>query len=228
MNQYDNTESRRRFIQKASMAAFAFPLIPLGISSLIGCAKSSAGMGEDDELKLVRANANRSPDCEWCGAKDAPEKLSWQTVIAGPNEEGAPLIISGAVFLSDGKTPAPNILVYVYHTNPQGYYRTKPEEHRHGKFRGWMLTDEKGRYEFRAIKPASYPNTTIPAHIHVTVTGKDFPERTADTIEFAGDSHITEEKKQRAARKGKFSPLIELKKDEKGVLRGAYNIKLEV
>ena len=62
------------------------------------------------------------------------------------------MIISGTVFQTDGKTPAPNTLIYLYHTDMYGIYG-RGSEHKHGRFRGWMLTDAKGKYEFRSIRP---------------------------------------------------------------------------
>ena len=32
------------------------------------------------------------------------------------------MLVSGRVFLPDGKTPAPGVVVYAYHTNQQGIY----------------------------------------------------------------------------------------------------------
>lgn len=227
MNKISQTNSRRNFLKSVSFAAVAFPFVPLGISSFVSCAKSNASIHEgNDELKMILANANRERDCTWCGARDVPEDLSWKTAIADKNDEGEPLIISGKIYLPDGKTLAPSMLFYGYHTNAKGIYQTKPEEHRHGKFRGWMLTDEAGRFEFRTIKPASYPNTRVPPHIHISATGKNYPERNLGTIEFLNDSHVTEEMKAQAARDGMFAQIIELKKDEKGFWRGVCNLKL--
>ena len=41
-----------------------------------------------------------------CGSCNAPTELSWKTVIPSRNEPGEPLIITGKVFQSDGRTPA--------------------------------------------------------------------------------------------------------------------------
>jgi len=35
----------------------------------------------------------------------------------------------------------------------------------------YVKTDAQGRYEMRTIRPASYPNTDLPQHIHVHIDG---------------------------------------------------------
>jgi protocatechuate 3,4-dioxygenase beta subunit len=171
--------------------------------------------------------ASSQEECDWCGAADAPRNLSWSTVIAGPDEPGEPLIITGVVYQPDGRTPAKDILIYVYHTNAKGYYRTAPDQHRHGKLRGWMRTNAEGRYEFRTIKPGAYPSRTDPAHIHITLSGDGYSEYWIDSFWFEGDPLITEERQAKLSGRGGYSPIISLEKDRDGVWRGVRNIKLE-
>lgn len=63
-----------------------------------------------------------------------------------------------------------------------------------------MLTDQRGRYEFETIMPASYPDSTIAKHIHMTVTGRNRTEDSIDSILFEGDKFLTAQ--DRAIRKG--------------------------
>ncbi len=134
-------------------------------------------------------------DCEWCGAMDAPENLDSVTAIAGEDEPGQRLVLSGTVYAADGKTPAAGILIFAYHTNVKGIYPKRGDEtgngRRHGYLRGWVLTDENGRYEFRTIKPGSYPPRSEPAHIHMTVKTPDRPEFWLGDVLFKGDPLIT-------------------------------------
>jgi protocatechuate 3,4-dioxygenase beta subunit len=40
--------------------------------------------------------------------------------IADANEPGKRMIVSGQVFKPDGRTPAPGVIMYVYHTDDTG------------------------------------------------------------------------------------------------------------
>src|SRR5918998_5364660 len=82
-------------------------------------------------------------------------------------------------FDADGKTPVEGVTLHVYHTDARGLYSEKdgqggPPDPR---LKGSMKTDGDGRYEFRTIRPASYPNSRNPQHIHAKVYGAGYAER---------------------------------------------------
>ena len=211
-------ETRREFLKQITISA-------VGIPFLLSCQSDSLAQKSDESiLSLIRKNA-RPVGTEGMGAIDVPDSVSWKTVLAGDTDQGLPMLISGTVYQTDGKTPAPNILIYFYHTDAEGIYG-RSGEHKHGKYRGWLLTDEKGRFEFRSIKPASYPNTTFSSHIHMTLTGKDFREDWIDSILFEGDKFITERERNEAGRRGGFNPIITLEKRADGIWYGTRDIKL--
>lgn len=202
------------------MAAFAAPF-------LIGCkGETLARDTQSDVLSLIKKNAIPAGG-EWSGAIEAPANVASKTVLATAKDEGEPMVISGTVFRADGKTAAPNTLIYLYHTDMYGIYGKRGEP-KHGKFRGWMLTDEKGRYEFRSIRPASYPNTTFAAHVHMTITSVDRKEDWIDSILFEGDKFISTREREMAGRRGGFNPVLKLEKDANGILRGVRNIQFMV
>lgn len=193
------------------------------VSSCGSNPKANESNGQTTEEKL--------PDCQWCGAMDAPADLSWQAYIADMNEPGAPLTLSGQVFMPDGKTPAEGITVYAYHTNTKGAYEKKGNEtgngKRHGHLRGWAKTNADGKYQFVTIRPAPYPSHNEPAHIHMTLSGKGIKEYWINSTWFEGDSLITEALKAKLKPNNGFSNIIPLKKTPTGEWQGTRNITLQ-
>ena len=169
------------------------------------------------------------PACEWCGTEEAPPHLSWETRIAGPGEPGEPLVITGTVNLADSKTPAPGVVLYLYHTNSEGVYPKRGDEtgngRRHGYLRGWLRTGTQGEYRFTTIRPAPYPGRSSPAHIHVTIKEPDKSEYWIDSYMFEGDPFLTPEYRAGLRQKG-GSGIILLEKDADGVWRGKRDILL--
>lgn len=126
------------------------------------------------------------PDASWVGKK--------------------PLGINGTVYKADGRTPAPDVVLYVYHTDETGHYRANAGargwERRHGSLRGWMRTDANGHYKFVTLRPAPYPGHTDPAHIHITIKEPDLPEYYLDDFVFADDPLLTPAARQRLENRG--------------------------
>ncbi|MFY8036502.1 MAG: intradiol ring-cleavage dioxygenase [Cyclobacteriaceae bacterium] len=113
-----------------------------------------------------------------------PNELSSIHTSSGWVEGNHKLIVTGRVFQLDGKTPAPNIIVYYWHTDEHGLYSSDqhvPKEAlRHGKLRGWVKSDENGNYTIQTSRPAAYPNENIPQHIHLSIKEKELSEYYAD------------------------------------------------
>lgn len=210
--------SRREFLRNSLIAAAAMPL-------LLNC-KSSVLAGDDLSKILARLKKNaKSSGVEGMGAIDVPDSVSWRTTFDVKPEDGEAMIISGTVFKADGKTPAPNTLIYFYHTDKFGIYG-RAGQPKHGRFRGWMLTDAKGRYEFASVRPASYPNSTISQHVHMTITTADSTEDWIDSILFEGDRFVTAHEREISGKRGGFDPIVKLEKGKDGIMRAVRDIKL--
>jgi protocatechuate 3,4-dioxygenase, beta subunit len=153
-----------------------------------------------------------------------PATMSWQATVAPAQEPGERLVVSGTVFAADGSTPAPGVVVYAYQTDARGLYTP---DGRPGvpRLHGWMRTDERGRYEFRTIRPASYPGQTVPAHIHMSVDAGS-GEKTVDDIHFQGDPLLSAADQARMAEGGAFATLCRKERDTAGVAHCTRNIRL--
>ena len=90
-----------------------------------------------------------------------------------------------------------------------------------------MLTGKDGRYEFRTIKPASYPGGTNPAHIHTSVKSSKLAERWITDYWFEDDPILPRQQRERFNGLGSFSPVLKLTRGSDGVLRGVRDIKVE-
>ena len=135
-------------------------LASLFLSTFLSCAQNPS-----------TPNSQFNQACEDCELmlEGMPGNLSWETKLAEENEPGERMIISGTIFKKDSQTTAPGVVLYIYQTDAQGKYSTTPNQKngkQHGHLRGWMKTDGQGRYKFSTIRPASYPNSRAPQHIH--------------------------------------------------------------
>jgi protocatechuate 3,4-dioxygenase beta subunit len=211
------TENRRNFLRRISLGAVALPF-------LANCQWGTSAQKTDTGgiLDLIKKNADTGQN--WTGAIGAPADVAWKTALAADTDTGVRMIVSGTVYAADGKTPAPNTLIYLYHTDIYGHYGQKGEP-RHGRYRGWMLTDAAGRYEFSSIRPASYPDSTIAAHVHMTLTTATLRENSVDSILFEGDKFITARERNDVGRGG-FNPILKMEKGADGIARGVRNIQL--
>lgn len=135
--------------------------------------------------------------CEGCEAVFAgmPVSLTSSARIASAGEAGEPMQIVGTVRDGDGRV-ASGVIVYAYHTNANGVYPTDDSQRgkagfRHGRLRGWAKTDANGRYQFDTIRPAGYPSTDLPAHVHMHVLEPGRCTYYIDDILFEDDPRLT-------------------------------------
>jgi len=163
--------------------------------------------------------AVQGPSGEAAGGKGATGTATAVLIPAG--EPGEPLIVDGHVLSAAGK-PVAGAPLYLYHTDIQGYYSAGGKDERNpgarnSRLRGNLETDAEGRYQFRTIKPGQYPGGGPPAHIHYEITPGQQPMQAFELI-FEGDSRLTAEIRQRAA-KHDFFILCAPAKDSQGILR---------
>ncbi|HEU4632643.1 MAG TPA: hypothetical protein VFS22_01580 [Flavisolibacter sp.] len=169
--------------------------------------------------------------CEGCEAiYESPvafENLRWTDTLPDFNEPGPKMLISGVIYGADGK-PAPDIILYVYHTDQKGHYSKKGGEkgwaQRHGYIRGWVKTNQKGEYQFYTLRPASYPNSQIPQHIHPTIKEPGKNEYWIDEFLFDDDPFLSNEERARQEGRG-GKGIIHLEK-KNGMLYGKRDIHL--
>lgn len=132
------------------------------------------------------------------------------------------LIVNGTVFQIDGRTPVPNVIVYYWQTDDQGYYSNSSKSGlantRHGARRGWLKTGADGKYSLYTNRPAAYPDRDFPAHIHLAIKESDIAdEYYVDELVFDDDPLLTTAKRKALENRGGT-----------GVLRLKMNLAIQI
>jgi protocatechuate 3,4-dioxygenase beta subunit len=131
--------------------------------------------------------------CEGCEAifEYGYRYLTSTDTLPDFKQQGTRIKVSGTVYKLGGKEPASGVVLYIYHTNQEGIYPTRGDEHgwdrRHGYLRSWVKTDSNGTYTFYTLKPGTYPNRSQPAHIHLTVLEPNGKYYWLNSYHFEGD-----------------------------------------
>lgn len=160
---------------------------------------------------------------------DMPEEIASSDTTMGWFSEGQKLIVTGTILKPDGITPAPNVILYYYHTDTKGYYSNHPDldprAARHGYMRGWVKSDAQGKYAIHTVRPAAYPSGSEPAHIHPSILEPDldYPYY-LDAFIFDDTLILTPEKREAMANRGGSGILRILESD--GVQIAEHNIIL--
>ena len=132
----------------------------------------------------------------------APE-LPYGANIAGATP-GEPIKICGWVTDGNGRAIA-GAALDIWQAAPNGKYDIQEDDSTKMNLRGTFRTDTGGRYEFRSVKPNSYPvpndgpvgvllraqgrHPYRPAHIHFIITADGY-EPLITAVYIAGDSYI--------------------------------------
>jgi protocatechuate 3,4-dioxygenase, beta subunit len=163
--------------------------------SLAAALVSSVLVSFAQDLEFMRALENTQ--------KQRPATLTSTARIAPESEPGTPLVIRGRVFAEDGRTPVPDVTVFAYHTDRTGLYNRVGSPPHSWRLRGWALTTADGAFEFRTIRPGSYPGTTNPQHVHFTVF-TDKARYHAGELQFDDDKLVTADQRASSKREGQF------------------------
>lgn len=178
--------------------AFVFVALPL-----MGCdARGPASTQPASEQRVVGGGID-GPD----GWQGVPAELSWQDTSPGWAQEGQRIKLTGTILQPDGRTPAPGVVLYYYHTNTQGRYVHDPAQPRsmppnelgqtHGAIRGWVKTGADGKYEILTVRPGTYPTRDAPDHVHATIKEPGLDAYYIDDFVFDDDPLLTAKERRK-------------------------------
>ena len=161
----------------------------------VGCNGQTTSNNNGAAVAKQELVGGRCDGCELMYV-DMPPNINAVDTSSGWDGEGQKLLVRGTVYQLDGKTPAPNVVVYYWQTGHDGMYTPKEgmteSAKRHGHIRGWIKTGADGRYAIYTIRPMPYPNTSNPSHIHLSIKEPDIAnEYYTDDLVFDDDPFLT-------------------------------------
>ncbi len=165
--------------------------LSLFVSKVSFSQSDSAALLKDADMKLQNHSADLSsiltnktyaslhPNT---GFREMIKKHASTNALAiAPNDEpGKKIKVVATIKDKDGK-PVANALVYLYQTDSRGWYAADAPhvtmnegDFRHARLFGYLKTDKNGKIELHTVKPAGYPQSDLPAHIHVQVSANGY------------------------------------------------------
>jgi hypothetical protein len=120
----------------------------------------------------------------------APANAPSSVVIAGKDEPGERLIVSGRTL--DGAKPVPGVSLYVFHADVKGQYAPGMDQwagEYNPRLHAALRTDEQGRYQYETTRPGSYDNGA--AHVHYVVSAPGY-EPLLLALQFQDDPIVVE------------------------------------
>ena len=134
---------------------------------------------------------------------------SSRTTIVTPDEPGESLVVTGRVVDGDGR-PVKQAVTYFYQTSAKGWYSDRAAhisahegDRKHARLFGYLKTDAEGRFELRTILPGGYPDSDLPAHIHIEIERTDKAAGNFTTeVQFDDDPRLTVAWRKRSQEEG--------------------------
>lgn len=172
------------------------------INLLISCKGQTDSNAQNQSTPKPNANQIVGGGCEGCELMfvGMPENITSEHTSIGWTEGKQKLILTGKVYQRDGKTPAPNVIVYFWHTDDKGLYSSNNQTPKlakeHGKLRGWVKSDKDGNYTIKTSRPAPYPEQDIPQHIHLSIKEPDVQNEYFADLYFDDDMLYLKHKKK--------------------------------
>lgn len=119
----------------------------------------------------------------------------------------------------------PKVAVVAYNADRRGYYNPPNSRTRVPRIRGVAVTDDHGQCMFSTVRPGSYPDSTEPAHIHLSVTAPAHHTRYV-TYWFADDPFITAQRRARASRSDEIV-IVTLNPGANAIMGFMHDVRLE-
>lgn len=209
------TKDRRTFLKNTALATLG-----LGLGT---AANANAAINKPESL-LTCDRTTLDYYGEGPFYTEGPPMLE-NNQLAGSDEPGERMIISGRVLNLACSEFLPNTVVDVWHANEAGGY-----DNAGYNLRGFTRSNDQGFYLFETIKPGKYlnGNTYRPAHIHFKITPPGFPQLITQ-LYFEGDTDIPGDAAA-SITSGTYDAsnrIIALSENTEGIMEGTFDIVID-
>lgn len=114
-----------------------------------------------------------------------------------------PIKITGTVFLSDGVTPAKDVVLFINQADENGDYElNKNFNKRYVHHRGWIKTDASGQYTFYTFVPGKDRYSKAPKSIHLVIKEPNAAEYSGNDFLFDNDPRLTKTCRKKLQKRG--------------------------
>ncbi|WP_136481047.1 hypothetical protein [Cognatitamlana onchidii] len=136
------------------------------------------------------------------------------------------LKITGTIYLSDGVTPAKDVILYIEQPNERGSYEmVKEGKKRYVHHRTWIKTNKNGQYTFYTFVPGKRLSQRKLMHIHPVVKEPNKKEYVLPVYLFDDDPKLSKICRKRMVKQGITNNILKLE-EKKGVFVAKRDIIL--
>ena len=163
---------------------------------------------------------------------DYSNALTATDSISGFASKATPLKLTGTVFLSDGVTPAKDVILFINQTDENGDYELKKHlQKRYVNHRAWIKTDADGRYTFYTFIPGKDRYSKALKRIHLVIKEPQGIEYNGHDFLFDNDPRLTKLSRKKLAKIGVDSILKPEKQDNmlvatKNIILNTHRVEL--
>ncbi len=164
---------------------------------------------------FAQQNQNASEDfAERSPVYDYTEDILSNTdTIPGFDSKEQKIKITGTIFLNDGVTPAKDVILYIEQPDENGDFDLRYEnEKRYVHNRGWIKTDEDGKYTFYTYVPGNDRRYNQLQQLFPIVKAPNEDEVEITTFLFEEDPLLTKACRKRIAKRSNDSRILKPKK----------------
>ncbi len=141
------------------------------------------------------------------------DRLSNTDTIPGFDTKEQKIKVTGTIFLSDGVTPAKDVILYIEQADENGDFDLRYQnEKRYVHNRGWIKTDADGKYTFYTYIPGNDRRYNQLQQLYPIVKAPNEEEVALTTFLFEEDPLLTKACRKRIAKHSNHSRILKPKK----------------